>query len=117
MTWIPNDFYKLSTEEIENYKGRNYNSSNYEERVCRIQGSEEGQPYKCSYCDSKEVRYTGSIWIGGIGGFFYLACEKCKKKGDKIPRSSGEVSELSSKWGYQGSGGLKGNGRGQSITA
>lgn len=120
MPMIPRNWRKLSVKEIEGYK----------DRVCKqgviyIQGNKDREPYRCSYCDDTEVLYRGSVHIGGgVGSFFYLACEKCKRKGEraykraKLPLPS---IELSSRFGnyMSGSGAMKGglssNGRGLST--
>ena len=80
MTLIPTNWRKLNSQGIEDYKGKICNQGNI-----YIQGQTEGETYKCSYCGSKEIRYFGSIHIGGgVGSSFYLACEKCKRDGDKM---------------------------------
>ena len=116
MPMIPTNWQKLSAKEIEGYK-----NNVCKQGVIYLQGNVKGEPHKCSYCPSKEVLYKGSVWIsGGVGSFFYLACEKCYKKFAKMEQPRGAPPALSSRWGnyMHGSGGMKGglssNGRGLS---
>ena len=74
-----------------------------------------------SDCKAKHPLYEVSEWIGGgVGSSTYFICEKCYKQWKKFQssqRGSAPSDGYSRKFGYQGSGGLKGSGRGQSISA
>lgn len=90
---VPDNWKRLSAEEIKNYK----------EGVCHqgnlyIQGNTDGELWKCSYCDSGDILYKGSVWIaGGVGSFFYLACEKCSGVQERIDKQKKTKCHICSK--------------------
>lgn len=79
---------------------------------------EERQDKVCSdeKCGASLPLYRVSVWLpGGIGCWEEFMCEKCYKKWKGFQshhRDSSPSDGFSRRFGYQGSGGLKGNGKG-----